>query len=194
MLKTVITFIFFSLSSLTFSYEHSLRVFSEMGVPKAPLEKALRYIHENSDQVKNQEYLTLIDFSQHSSSQRLYLLDLIGETVTRMQVSHGKGSDPNNTGYATEFSNIENSHMSSLGLYLTAETYYGGNGYSLRLDGLEVTNSLARQRYIVVHGADYIDEETNRTGRSLGCPAVDMKYHVELIDKIKNQSILYIFR
>ena len=84
--------------------------------------------------------------------------------------------------------------MSSLGLYLTAETYYGGNGYSLRLDGLEVTNSLARQRYIVVHGADYIDEETNRTGRSLGCPAVDMKYHVELIDKIKNQSILYIFR
>lgn len=187
----LLIFTLFSFNSLAFV--ENLELFVKLGVPRAPLTKVLNYLHDNSDTVKNQEYLTIIDFSKHSSEKRLYLLDLIGETVETMHVAHGEGSDPDNTGYATEFSNVVDSHQSSLGMYLTAETYYGRNGYSLRLDGLDSSNSLARDRYIVVHGSDYINEDTNEVGRSWGCPSVSRSNYVEFIDKIKNESILYIY-
>lgn len=186
------------LTTLSISFNASAFIgtldhFVELGVPKEPLMKVLNYLQENPETVKNQEYVTIIDFSKHSSEKRLYLLDLVGETLQTMHVAHGEGTDPGNTGYATDFSNIVDSHMSSLGMYLTAETYYGQNGYSLRLDGLSETNSRARERYIVVHGSNYINPETNEVGRSWGCPSVSMDLHVEFIDKIKNESILYIF-
>src|SRR5690606_36020275 len=95
------------------------------------------------------------------------------EVLLNTYVAHGR-----NTGLkmATDFSNTESSFQSSLGFYVTAETYYGKNGLSLFLDGQEKGfNSNARQRYVVVHGADYANpdfiERTGRLGRSLGCPA-----------------------
>lgn len=110
-------------------------------------------------------------------------------------VSHGR-----NTGslMATDFSNVESSHKSSLGFYLTAETYYGRNGYSLRLDGMEEGfNDNARNRAIVIHGADYANENfiksTGRLGRSYGCPAVPAEISKELIDTIKEKSVVFIY-
>lgn len=110
-------------------------------------------------------------------------------------VAHGRGSGANQ---ASAFSNIEGSHQSSLGLFRTAETYHGGNGYSLRLDGLESgTNDLARERLIVMHGAAYVDPEQalrqGRLGRSFGCPAVRKEVAQEVIDTLREGQLLFAY-
>ena len=99
--------------------------------------------------------------------------------------------------FAEKFSNVEGSNMSSPGFYTTDETYVGGNGYSLRLDGLEPgKNDNARQRAIVIHGANYVTYEMAKTqgriGRSLGCPALPQKQAKQIIDTIKQGALLYI--
>ncbi len=141
------------------------------------------------------EILTIIDFSLSSTQKRLWVLDMsTQEVLMHSVVAHGK-----NTGdeFATKFSNTVNSLQSSLGFYITAETYMGGNGYSLFIDGMEEEfNSKARERYVVIHGADYANPEIasrlGRLGRSYGCPAVPTALTNEFIDTIKNKSVLYI--
>ena len=126
----------------------------------------------------------------------MWILDMTTQKVLyNTVVAHGK-----NTGLdmANNFSNIENSFQSSLGFYVTAETYYGKNGLSLFIDGQEEGfNSNARQRYVVVHGADYATPEfitrNGRLGRSLGCPAVPTKISKEVINTIKGNSVLFIY-
>ena len=105
-----------------------------------------------------------------------------------------------NTGVniAESFSNNRHSNKSSLGLYITGETYEGKHGYSMRLDGMsEGLNDNARKRAIVIHGADYVSEDfiqkNHRIGRSFGCPAVPMDEVTEIIDLIKGGSCLYIY-
>ena len=109
-------------------------------------------------------------------------------------VSHGKNSGEN---YATSFSNEVGSYKSSLGFYLTGNTYQGKNGYSLLLDGLEKgINDRARERAIVVHGAAYANPsvcKSGRLGRSFGCPAVPQKLSRPIIDAIKGGSVMYIY-
>ena len=86
---------------------------------------------------------------------------------------------------------LAGSNASSLGYYMTAETYTGSHGYSLRLDGLSSTNSKVRSRAIVVHGADYVEEAAVIQGRSWGCPAVAMANRTTVINMIKGGSIIY---
>ena len=102
--------------------------------------------------------LTVIDYSKASTQPRLWVLDLEREQVLFEElVAHGRGSGDN---FATRFSNAEGSHQTSLGLFRTADTYVGTNGYSLRLDGLEAgINDRARERAIVMHGAPYVSED-----------------------------------
>ncbi len=161
-------------------------------IPDSILRQAILYFDVNLENIANKSYMTVIDFNQHSSQRRMFLIDMKSGAVTPMLTSAGSGSDPDNDGYATLFSNIVDSHQSSLGFYLTSSTYQGGNGYSLRLHGLSVTNSKAFERYIVVHGADYISEAESKVGRSWGCPAVDRKLNKSLIDRIKGGSLLFI--
>jgi len=145
--------------------------------------------------IKN-ELLTIVDFSLPSSEKRMWVLDMKNHKVLfNTLVAHGK-----NTGLdmATDFSNTENSFQSSLGFYVTAETYYGKNGLSLFIDGQEEGfNSNARQRYVVVHGAEYANpefvERNGRLGRSLGCPAVPTAVSKEIINTIKGNSALFIY-
>lgn len=142
------------------------------------------------------DLLTIIDFSQPSYKKRLYVLDLNKEKLLyRTYVAHGRETGLT---YAREFSNIPNSHQSSLGFYRTAETYRGKHGYSLRLDGLESQiNDLARQRAIVMHAADYAREsfvqEYGRLGRSLGCPALPPELSQEIISRIKDGSCVFVY-
>ncbi|CAN5188904.1 murein L,D-transpeptidase catalytic domain family protein [soil metagenome] len=141
------------------------------------------------------EILTIIDFSLSSKQKRMWVLDMENhEVLIHSVVSHGK-----NTGddYATKFSNTLNSLQSSLGFYITGETYMGGNGYSLFIDGMEEEfNSRARERYVVIHGAAYANPESiknlGRLGRSYGCPAVPTAITKEFIDLIKDRSVVYI--
>ena len=140
--------------------------------------------------------LTIIDFNLPSTEKRMYVLDLSKKEVLYVtHVAHGRNSGGN---YATSFSNKSGSYQSSLGFYRTAETYNGGNGYSLRLDGLEEgINDLARPRAVVIHGADYCNEEfiksTGRLGRSFGCPALPQELNKPIINTIKDGSLIFIY-
>lgn len=139
-------------------------------------------------------YLAIVDFTQDSSKKRFFMIDLINETIIYNDlVAHGMNSGETKAKY---FSNDDNSHKSSLGFYSTAETYYGSNGYSLRLEGLDPgLNDNARIRDIVLHGASYVNEnnisKTGRIGRSWGCPAVSPKINKDVIDKLKGGNILF---
>jgi hypothetical protein len=165
---------------------------SNWGLKKELYDKMERYYDTNSRDFANTRYAVIIDFSQHSSQRRFYLFDLETQKVERYLTSHGLNSDQNNDGFADSFSNIEGSKQSSLGFYRTLGTYSGKHGYSMRLEGLSSSNSNAFARAIVVHPADYVNEETPRSGRSWGCPALDPDVSKAIIDKIKNGSVLLI--
>jgi len=145
--------------------------------------------------IKN-ETLTIIDFSLSSTAKRLWVLNMTTRKVLfNTVVAHGR-----NTGseFATRFSNTNNSNQSSLGFYVTDNTYYGKNGLSLFLDGQEKEfNDNARKRYVVFHGAKYSNPDfakrNGRLGRSLGCPAVPTAVNTAIINVIKNKSCLFIY-
>lgn len=140
--------------------------------------------------------LAVIDYSRPSTEPRLWVFDLTaGALLYREHVAHGRGSGEN---LARAFSNLEGSHQSSLGLFTTGETYHGGNGYSLRMDGLEPgTNDAARERLIVMHGAPYVDPamalRQGRLGRSFGCPALRPQVARELIDQLRGGQMLFAY-
>ena len=146
--------------------------------------------------VKNDDILTIIDFSQPSNKRRLYVLDLENKKILfNTLVAHGRNSG---TLWANSFSNNTSSLKSSPGFYVTAETYMGDNGYSLRLDGMEKNiNDNARDRDIVMHGAPYVDQSAINSlgflGRSWGCPAVPESSHKEIINTIKDGTCLFIY-
>lgn len=140
--------------------------------------------------------LTLIDFSMSSNTKRLWIIDLDSNVVLlNSLVAHGR-----NTGeeYANSFSNASESFKSSLGFYSTGEIYNGKHGRSLKLDGLEKgINSNARERAVVIHGADYVSDSfiknNKRLGRSLGCPAIPVALTDKIINMIKDKSCLFIY-
>jgi hypothetical protein len=140
--------------------------------------------------------LTLIDYSRRSVDRRLWVFDLVtGRVLHQELVAHGRGSGADR---ATAFSNLPESHQSSLGLFATADTYVGRNGYSLRLDGLDRGfNDRARERAIVMHGAPYVSEDVARTqgrlGRSLGCPALRDAVARRVIDRIKGGNLVFAY-
>lgn len=146
--------------------------------------------------VAKPKLLTVIDYSRPSTEPRLWVLDRATGTVLRKElVAHGQGTGDN---YATAFSNDEGSHQSSLGLFLTEDTYEGNNGYSLRLRGLEPgVNDRAEERAIVIHGAPYVSAEYarqhGRLGRSWGCPALSQEVAHQVIDKIQGGSLVFAY-
>lgn len=159
-------------------------------VPSALLSKALAYFEAHQNSIGNKKVISVIDFKQHNSKERFYIIDMETGQVDKYLVAHGKNSDPNYDGYATTFSNSSGSEASSIGYYLAAEPYEGSHGYSLRLDGLSGTNSNARSRAIVIHPADYVSPG-GKIGRSWGCPAVEPRYSVQIIDQLKGGSLIY---
>jgi hypothetical protein len=162
-------------------------------IPTAALKKTLIYFHENKSKFSNRSVISLLDYSQKSTNKRWHFIDMTTGKVSSLHVSHGKGSDANHDGYAEKFSNVSGSNATSLGFYKTAETYTGSNGYSLRLDGLSSTNSNARARAVVVHGADYVQDTNVIQGRSWGCPAVSRANAKSVINWLKGGSLIYAF-
>ena len=145
--------------------------------------------------------LTVVDYSLPSYEKRLWVIDMeSGEVLFEEIVAHGMGSPRGSGGdmeQAMDFSNLHGSKKSSLGLFVTAETYQGQHGYTLRLDGLEEgVNDNARERLIVLHSAHYVTEDRaddHLVGRSWGCPVVRPEISQELIDAIKDGSALWIY-
>ena len=140
--------------------------------------------------------LTVIDYSRPSTEKRLWVYDLkTRELLYEELVAHGQGTGAN---LAAKFSNNNDSHQTSLGLFVTDTTYVGKNGYSLRLDGLDKGfNDRARERAIVMHGAPYVSQEfvkaNGRLGRSWGCPAVSDAVAKHLIDRVKGGGLVFAY-
>ncbi|MEN5426139.1 murein L,D-transpeptidase catalytic domain family protein [Stenotrophomonas pennii] len=140
--------------------------------------------------------LGVIDYSRPSTQQRLWVFDLRRQRLLFEEwVAHGRNSGADRTEH---FSNREGSFMSSIGAFTAQETYVGGNGYSLRLDGLEPGfNDHARERAIVIHGAPYVNPSAarlqGRLGRSLGCPAVRLTVAKPLIDALSGGTMVFAY-
>lgn len=139
------------------------------------------------------ELLTIIDYSRPSNERRFWIYDVKNKKLVSSQlVAHGQGSG---SLIPTHFSNKEGSHQSSIGVFMTADTYEGKNGLSLRLNGLERgINDKASERAIVIHGAQYVNEsyisKYGQIGRSWGCPALDAKQALSTINTIKEGSLV----
>lgn len=149
-----------------------------------------------SGAARSPKTLTVIDYSRPSSQERLWVFDLTTrELIYEELVAHGQGTGAN---LATKFSNDNESHQTSLGLFVTDTTYVGKNGYSLRLDGLDKGyNDRARERAIVMHGAPYVSKAfvkaNGRLGRSWGCPAVSDAVARALIDRVKGGGLVFAY-
>lgn len=163
-------------------------------LPFKAFEQALQgyYAYEHP----KKDILTIIDFSKASTEERMFVLDMENQRILfQTVVAHGRNSGGN---YAEKFSNRHGSFQSSLGFFRTANTYQGGNGYSLVIDGLEKgINDQAKARAVVIHGADYCTSDFiarhGRLGRSHGCPALPRELNQAIIDTIKGGSLLYIY-
>jgi hypothetical protein len=146
--------------------------------------------------VKRRDLLTVIDYSLPSSQPRLFVFDLEARRLLfRELVAHGKNSGGDSANY---FSNSPGSLATSLGLFVTADTYVGSNGYSLRLKGLEEgVNDMAMDRAIVMHGASYVSRAAikamGRLGRSWGCPAVRKEVAKKMIDTLRGGSPIFAY-
>jgi hypothetical protein len=149
-----------------------------------------------SGAVERPQTLTVIDYSKPSNEKRLWVFDLTkGELMYEELVAHGQGSGVDRS---TLFSNLPDTHRSSLGLFVTDTTYVGSNGYSLRMDGLDQgVNDRARERAIVMHGAPYVSDDfvkaNGRLGRSWGCPALRNDIAREIIDRIKGGGLVFAY-
>jgi hypothetical protein len=146
-------------------------------------------------QLKNRAFITIVDYSRPSTDKRLYILDIKRKKLlVHTFVAHGRKSGGN---YAVSFSNERGTGKTSIGFFRTAETYFGRHGYSLRMDGMEEYNDNARERNIVVHGADYVSSgyiaANGMLGGSGGCPALPLGESRAIIENIKGGSCFFIY-
>ena len=151
---------------------------ARVGGPIAPslLRRALDALERHHDSITYRDFIGVADFSLPSRAPRFHLVKLADGSVQSHLVAHGRGSDPSRTGWLERFSNEPRSNATSAGAYRTGSFYVGAHGHSIRLEGLDPTNSNALSRAIVVHGAWYVSEEmigfSGMLGRSQGCFAV----------------------
>ena len=170
----------------------------EIGLSKKAFEYALRGYHYMMDHhwLGKENILSICDLSQSSRNKRLYVLDLDQKTVlVNTYVAHGRNSGME---YARSFSNNPSSHKTSLGFYVTQDTYTGSNGLSLKIKGMERGfNDKACGRNIVMHGSEYVGPDFMQmngiSGRSYGCPAIPADETEEVIDLIKDGTCLFIY-
>jgi hypothetical protein len=168
-------------------------------VPRGLLEDAIVYFDVNQASIPKQSYFVVVDFSRYSGRDRFWMVDLATGAVENHKVAHGQGSDPNNTGYASIFSNVSGSYQSSLGYYLTGEIYDGTHPHSMRIDGLSpdgspdaMADTNVRSRLIVVHEATYVsDSNTSQQGRSDGCFALDPAIEDGVVNRIHDGTLMY---
>jgi hypothetical protein len=183
-------------SHLPVSFQEKLS--DSCGIPLPAINIAVNGFSDFKDQnlLKNDSLLTIIDFSASSIKNRFFIIDIKNQQLLKKTlVAHGKNSGLD---IAETFSNKKHSRKSSLGFYITGETYEGTHGYSLRLDGMSKDlNDNARKRAIVIHGANYVNQgfikENGRIGRSFGCPALSFDEVNEIIDLIKEGSCLFVY-
>jgi hypothetical protein len=159
------------------------------------LRRALDALEQHRDSVTYRDFIGVADFSLPSRAPRFHLVGLADGNVRSHLVAHGRGSDPAHTGWLERFSNEPHSNATSAGAYRTGSLYPGAHGRSMRLEGLDPTNSNALARAIVVHGAWYVNEEmighSGMLGRSQGCFAVADSSLPEIMARLGPGRLVY---
>ncbi|HXB45879.1 MAG TPA: murein L,D-transpeptidase catalytic domain family protein [Puia sp.] len=181
----------------------AVSVYNEMGLADSGLsQKAFEYAWigyyklQKKGLLHNTSVLSICDFSQSSSQKRMYIIDVDNKKLLfQTFVAHGEKSGRE---FANSFSNVDESNKSSLGFYITSNTYYGCNGLSLRIDGVDKGyNDHAKRRNIVVHGAPYlcprILSKYGVMGTTFGCPAIPDEMSPQIIPVIKDGTCLFIY-
>ena len=157
--------------------------------------RALAALEANSGRIPQHDVIGIADFSRPSRDPRFYIVDLRNGMVTQHLCAHGRGSDPGHSGWLEYFSNSVGSEATSSGAYLTGDAYFGKYGHSMRLTGLDYTNSNAEARAIVVHSAWYAEprvvEQNGKLGRSEGCFALPGISHAEAMTRLGSGRLLY---
>ena len=159
------------------------------------LRRALDALDRHRDGISHRDYIGVADFSLPSRAPRFHLVNVADGSVRSHWVAHGRGSDPSHTGWLERFSNEPRSNATSAGAYRTGSLYVGAHGRSMRLEGLDPTNSNALSRAIVVHGAWYVNEaligHSGMLGRSEGCFAVADSSLPEIMARLGPGSLIY---
>jgi hypothetical protein len=157
--------------------------------------RALMALAAERGRIRYADVIGIADFGRHSRDPRFFILDLRSGMVTSHYCAHGRGSDPAHTGWLQHFSNVPGSEATSAGAYLTGETYNGKYGHSLRLIGLDRTNSNAEPRAIVCHSAWYAEPsmvgQHGKLGRSEGCFAMPGTSHAELMARLGPGRLIF---
>lgn len=165
----------------------------------ALLSRAMASLNQHGSAIRNRDVIGMVDFSVSSSVPRFDIVDISnGRILNSYLVSHGRGSDPTNSGWAQLFSNRPGSNASCRGSFVTGGTYYGKHGLSRRLNGLDAENNMAEPRAIVIHGAGYVTpamaRDQGRVGRSLGCFAVSNTDISEVLAHLGPDRLLYAWK
>ena len=162
------------------------------------LASALAAVDRASPEAAATGRLVVVDYSQHSSAERLYVVNLETGAVTAYRASHGQGSDPDHDGFLDSFSSEPGSNASPEGAFRLAEQYHGQHGRSVRLDGLEAANRTARGRAIVIHAAAYAEPEHlaryGMLGRSFGCIVFSAADLAAFIDEVPEGTLIFVGR
>ena len=165
------------------------------GVNPALIERARAALDRHAGQVRHRDSVGLVDFDRHSSEKRFHLVHMASGTVESFYTTHGRGSDRGHTGYLQKFSNTVNSLATSSGAYVTANQYRGKYGLSMKLHGLDFSNSNAWDRAIVMHPAWYAEADMVRKhgklGRSEGCFAFGQRDHWLLLNRLGDGRLIY---
>lgn len=181
---------------------HIKAMYQKLKLKKAELEYVpfktayVGYLNLEAKGSLKKQILTILDFTKSSRFKRMWIIDMKNQKLVRRElVAHGKNSGHD---MVTSFSNKLHSNQSSMGFYVTDAPYIGANGISMLINGMDKGyNDQARNRAVVMHGADYVNPKTmnqnGRLGRSFGCPAVEREKAQEIIDYVKNGSCLFIY-
>jgi hypothetical protein len=165
------------------------------GIAPSLLRRALDALERHQDSISFRDFIGVADFSLPSRAPRFHLVNLADRSVRSHLVAHGRGSDPAHTGWLERFSNEPRSNATSAGAYRTGSPYVGAHGHSMRLEGLDPTNSNALSRAIVVHSAWYVNEEmidhAGMLGRSQGCFAVAGSSLPEIMARLGPDRLIY---
>ncbi|EXS70497.1 MULTISPECIES: murein L,D-transpeptidase catalytic domain family protein [Sphingobium] len=166
-------------------------------VPPRPalLQRALSALDRHRATIKHRDVIGIVDFSQASRIPRFHLVDVMSGRSQSLLVAHGRGSDPDHSGWVERFSNSPGSAASSAGAYLVGNGYSGKHGRSQRLIGLDPENSNAEARAIVIHAASYVSDDivraTGKLGRSQGCFAVAQADIAQILGRLGPGRMIY---
>ena len=165
------------------------------GINPKLFERAKAALASHGSSIRYRDTIGIVDFSLPSADPRFHVVDLIGGHVDSFRVAHGRGSDPDHSGFLERFSNDFGSHASSNGTYTTADTYEGKYGLSMKVDGLDWTNNNANSRAIVIHNAWYAEDDMipvhGKLGRSEGCFAFSRASQWKVMSRLNGGRMIY---